>query len=74
MLAGHKEKNMIPVTLNLKTILGIENLEQFKFHAARNNRYDEPLDVFLRDRDEWDSWNSWQGGETNSIVIMLSPS
>lgn len=48
-------------TLNLKTILGIENLEQFKFHAARNNGDDEPLDVFLRDREEWDSWNSWQG-------------
>jgi hypothetical protein len=25
------------------------------------NRHDQPLDVFVRDRDEWDEWNMWRG-------------
>lgn len=49
--------------MDLKTLLSLENLGHFKFHAARYNQYDEPLDVFLRDRSEWDAWNSWQGNK-----------
>lgn len=62
-LTDHREIDMIPVKLNLKTILGIEDIKQFKFHAARNNGDAEPLDVFLRDREEWNSWNRWQGNK-----------
>jgi len=46
--------------VDIATLLEIENLQEYKFHAARNNNVDEPLDVFLRDRSEWDGWNRWR--------------
>ena len=47
--------------MNLRSLLQLEDLNNYKLHAARNNKFHEPLDVFLRDRNEWDRWNSWQG-------------
>ena len=49
--------------MDISKILEIENLHDYKFHAARNNGEHEPLDVFLRDREEWDDWNRWQGNK-----------
>ena len=47
--------------MDISQILEIENLQDYKFHAARYNNIEEPLDVFLRNRNEWDGWNSWHG-------------
>lgn len=44
----------------LPQILPIENPNQYKLHLACNNQEDEPLDVFVRDRREWDGWNAWR--------------
>ncbi len=49
--------------MDLQSILQLKDLRLYKFHAARYNEEYEPLDVFLRDRSEWDSWNSWQGSK-----------
>jgi hypothetical protein len=46
----------------VSSILPISNPGEFKIHFAVWNRTDEPLDVFVRDRDEWKGWNSWRGG------------
>ncbi len=46
--------------MNLQSILEMKDLRDYKFHAARYNEEYEPLDVFLRDRSEWDKWNSWR--------------
>ncbi len=47
--------------MNIATILEIEHLQDYKLHAARYNGSEQPLDVFVKDRKEWDNWNSWQG-------------
>lgn len=46
----------IPVT----KIIDIENPKKFKLHAARWNGDDNPLDVYVRSKDEWFGWNSWR--------------
>lgn len=32
----------------------------YKLHLACWNQKDQPLDVFVRDRDEWEGWNRWK--------------
>lgn len=47
--------------LQLSHIYPISHPEQFKLHLACWNGTENPLDVFIRDRDEWDGWNRWRG-------------
>ncbi len=47
----------IPIT----DILDIDKPSAYKLHAARYNRVDEPLSVYVRDKDEWVGWNKWRG-------------
>lgn len=44
----------------LSSILHISNPKDFKVHLASWNGKHQPLDVFVRNRDEWDGWNSWR--------------
>ncbi|MFA5904759.1 MAG: GIY-YIG nuclease family protein [Desulfobacula sp.] len=46
----------IPVT----QIIRIDESNQYKFHAARWNGDDQPLDVYVRDKKEWFNWNTWR--------------
>jgi hypothetical protein len=46
----------------LNSILPIENPEEYKIHFAVWNGDEQPLDVFVRDPEEWKGWNSWRGG------------
>jgi len=46
----------IPVT----KIIRIDEPKQFKFHAARWNGENQPLDVYVRDKNEWFMWNTWR--------------
>lgn len=45
----------------LPQVFPIANPEQFKLHLACWNGSDQPLDIFVRDREEWDGWNKWRG-------------
>jgi hypothetical protein len=47
--------------LLLPQIFPIAAPEQYKLHLASWNNEDQPLDVFVRDREEWDGWNRWRG-------------
>ena len=47
----------IPI-LNL---INIDVPNNFKLHAARWNGKWQPLDVFVRDKNEWIDWNRWRG-------------
>lgn len=49
------------MSILLPQVFPLTNPEQFKLHLACWNGSDQPLDVFVRDRDEWDSWNKWRG-------------
>lgn len=44
----------------LKAIWPIENQEDFKVHFARWNGETQPLEVFVRDRNEWQGWQEYR--------------
>ena len=46
----------------LTRLLEIDQETDFKIHAACYNQEDQPLDVFLRDREEWNDWTAWFSG------------
>ena len=46
--------------IKLSSLLQITKPEDYKVHLARYNGLDEPLDVFVRAREEWDGWNSYR--------------
>ncbi|HHT1038292.1 TPA: GIY-YIG nuclease family protein [Enterobacter hormaechei] len=48
--------------IELESILNIENDLDYKVHFAVYNYEEEPLDTFLRDKDEWQGWNEWRNG------------
>lgn len=43
-------------------LLPIDNLRDYKIHFAVWNYEEQPLDVFVRNPEEWKGWNSWRGG------------
>jgi hypothetical protein len=43
--------------------LGIQNPTSYKVHLANWNGEDQPLDVFVRSKDEWKQWNSWRSNK-----------
>lgn len=45
----------------LSQVCAVSTPSQFKLHLACWNGEKQPLDVFARDRNEWDGWNSWRG-------------
>ena len=47
------------MAIMLQDIWNIENLEDYKVHFARWNGEDYPLDVWLRDRAEWEGWQKY---------------
>jgi len=55
---GKEGKNMsdIPIT----EILKIDEPNQYKLHAARWSGESQPLDVYVRDKNEWFHWNTWR--------------
>jgi hypothetical protein len=42
-------------------IFSIDNLSDYKIHFAVWNGKEQPLDVFVRDKEEWKGWNSFRG-------------
>jgi hypothetical protein len=44
----------------LKEILLITNLREYKVHFAKWNGANQPLDVFTKDRDEWQGWQEYR--------------
>lgn len=45
----------------LQDVLRIENLRDYKIHFAVSNHVHQPLDVFTRDRREWQKWQEYRG-------------
>ncbi len=47
--------------IKLSELINIQTPSEYKFHAARQNGVGEhPLDVFVRNKDEWFGWNTWR--------------
>ena len=51
------------MSIPISQILPIENPRDYKVHLASWNGRDQPLDVFVRDRETWDMWNTWRSGK-----------
>ena len=49
----------IPVS----NLINIDEPKNFKLHAARSNYKDQPLDVYVRNKDECLNWNRWRGAK-----------
>jgi len=47
----------------LTDILKIDNPKLYKLHLACWDGKEEPLDVFVRSRNEWVEWNEWKGNK-----------
>lgn len=48
------------MTIYLNQILHIENTKDYKVHFARWNKYQQPLEVFTRDKEEWKQWQEYR--------------
>ncbi len=51
------------MSIPLSKLLTIPNPSEYKVHLARMANKSQPLDVFARDRAEWDGWNSWRSNK-----------
>lgn len=60
------------MTITLADIWTIENLQLYKVHFARSNGQSQPLDVFVRNCQEWQSWQEYYPGrdEFNRCYIF----
>ena len=47
--------------IKVDSLLKLDFIESYKIHFAVWNGEEQPLDVFVRDKDEWKGWNSWRG-------------
>lgn len=52
------------MSIPLSTLLNIQAPSEYKVHlACRNEEGVQPLDVFVRDKTEWDGWNDWRSSK-----------
>ena len=61
----------IPIT----EIIRIDEPKKYKLHAARNSGKTEPLDAYVRSRDEWVKWNRWRSNKddfSKNIYIFVN--
>lgn len=45
--------------MSVSNLLELNDPAQYKLHVARYNQINQPLDVFIRDKEEWNDWNRW---------------
>ena len=48
------------MTILLKELLPLANLGDYKVHFAKWNQQNQPLDVFTKDRHEWQGWQEYR--------------
>jgi hypothetical protein len=57
----------------LRDILPIANLNEDKVHFAKWNQMNQPLDVFTKDRREWQGWQEyWPGRDEFNRPLIFS--
>lgn len=48
------------MSIKLNNVIPIKNQVDYKLHLACWNGDEQPLDVFVRSKEEWKGWNSWR--------------
>ena len=60
------------MAIYLREILPIFAPDEYKIHFARTNEEDvDPLDVFVRDRDEWQGWQEYRPKHNNFSLPFI---
>lgn len=49
------------MAIKLNHFIQIEQQNKYKLHLACRTKEDQPLDVFVRSKEEWKGWNSYRG-------------
>lgn len=49
------------MSIKLTDILELKNESDYKVHLANWNGNNQPLDIFVSDKEIWKGWNSWRG-------------
>ena len=52
------------------------DIVKYKLHLSAYNGYEQPLDVFARDFEEWKGWNEWRGNKNDfnrDYIFSLIP-
>jgi hypothetical protein len=57
--AGQIERKH-PLAIFLRDLFPLQNVGDYKLHFARSNNIDQPLEVFSRDRREWQGWQEYR--------------
>jgi hypothetical protein len=63
------------MTILLKSLWPIENPKDYKVHFARWNGENQPLEVFVRDRQQWQGWQEYFPGRNDfnrSYIFALA--
>lgn len=50
----------VPMPILMPSIYPIPKPQEYKLHLACWNGEEQPLDVFVKSRAEWDGWNRWR--------------
>src|SRR5690606_9501945 len=56
----HGVTHKASMDIHLNDILTFPNPKDYKIHLATWNGKVQPLEVFVRDKMEWEGWNSWR--------------
>ncbi len=51
--------------IRLAQIYPIEQPSRYKLHVACWDGSNQPLDVFVRNREGWNNWNRWRGARND---------
>jgi hypothetical protein len=51
------------MSIPLSSLLSISDVSEYKVHLACWNQHNQPLDVFVRDKNEWGRWNTWRSSK-----------
>ena len=62
MVFAHRLRHHRAMPILLRDIWSIENPADYKIHFARWNQHSQPLEVFARDRREWQEWQEYKPG------------
>lgn len=55
-----ENRSLVTVPIKLTSILQLMPASDYKVHFARRNSTNHPLDVFVRDFNEWQSWQEYR--------------
>ena len=67
MVKNLKERDLN--NIKLLDILRVKNLKDFYVHLSCYNKHDHPLDIYLKDENEYKSWQEWKGNQKDGKII-----